>query len=106
MSSSTRNNTSSEHSLHPRFYKILDLPPCPLSKVETAYHFRHYLEKTGAYVTSADGQDQYIMITKDVSILSGLDEGDTYTLKEAGEQRRHFYDFVRIVWQRIRIASR
>ena len=92
-----------EYPLHRRFYEILNLPPCPLSKGEMAYHLRHYLERTGALVTSEDNQEQYILVNRDVSILSGYDVSDTITLREAGQERRTFNDFARIVWRRVRI---
>jgi hypothetical protein len=94
---------SPEFPLHRRFYQILNLPPCPLSKAEMAYHLRHYLERAGALVTTEDKQEKYILINKDVSLLSGFNEGDTFTIREAGQDRRPYIDFVRMVWRRVRI---
>lgn len=68
-----------------------------------AYHLRHYLERTGALVTTEGNQEQYILINKDVSLLSGHDVGNTFTLREAGQDRRSFLDFARMVWRRVRL---
>ena len=91
----------SEYNFHPRFYQILNIPPCPLSKREAAYHLRNYLERSGAYVTSGDGQEEYIMITANASLLSGINEGDTFMIKETGEVRHSYNDFARIVLRRV-----
>lgn len=94
---------STEYPLHRRFYEILNLPPCPLSKSEMEYHLRHYLERTGALVTTNDNQEQYILVNKYISLLSGFDVGDTFTIREAGQDRRSFLDFARMVWRRVRL---
>jgi hypothetical protein len=100
----TPQTTPTEYPLHPRFYKILNIPPCPLSKVEMAYHLRNYLERVGALVTTDDDQEQYILVNKDISILSGLDKGDTFTLREAGRNQHSYADFSRLVWGRVRLS--
>lgn len=92
-----------EYPLYQRFYEILNLPPCPLSKGEMAYHLHHYLERTGALVTTEDNQEQYILVNKDVSLLSGFDAGDTFTIREAGQERHTFGEFARVVWRRMRL---
>jgi hypothetical protein len=97
----TQSRTHKEYDLHPRFYQILNIPPCPLSRAEMAYHFRHYLERTGAYIISETGQDEYIVMTADVSLLSGINEGESFIIKESGEDRNTFSDFARIVWRRV-----
>lgn len=91
-----------EYPLHRRFYEILNLPPCPLSKSEMSYHLHNYLERTGALITSEYNQEQYILVNSYVSLLSGLDAGDTFTLRDAGQERHTFIDFARIVWRRVR----
>ena len=103
MSSASAITPSIEYPLKKQFYEILNLPPCPLSKEEMAYHLRHYLERTGVLVTSDDNQEQYILINEDVSLLSGYDEGLTFMLREGGQCRRPFIDFARIVWRRVRL---
>jgi hypothetical protein len=90
-----------EYPLHPQFYQILNIPPCPLSKGEMLYQFHNYLERIGALVTTEDNQEKYILIGTDVSILSGLNVGDTFTLHD----RRAFIDFVRTVWRRVRLSK-
>ena len=92
----------SEHSLHPQFYQILNIPPSPLSKAEAAYHLYNYLERTGALVITEDNHEQYILINKDVSLLSGL---DTFTTREADQERRKFGDFARVVWRHVRLSK-
>lgn len=69
------------------------------------YHFRNYLERTSAFVSSEDGKDEYIVITADVSALTGLDEGDSYVLKESGTEHRTYTEFARLVWNRVRTSS-
>lgn len=97
----TSSPTPSEYNFHPRFYQILNIPPSSLSKREAAYHLRNYLERSGAYVTSEDGQDEYIMMTHNVSLLSGINEGDTFAIKEAGQDRHSYAEFARIVLRRV-----
>jgi hypothetical protein len=108
MNETTTNTTSSihptEYPLHPRFYQFLNIPPCPLSKGEMAYHLRNYVERIGALVTTEDRQEQYILVNRDISVLTGLNEGETFTLHEAGQERRTFSDFSRRVWRRVRLS--
>ena len=94
-----------EYDLHPRFYQILNIPPSPLSKSEMAYHLRNYLDRAGAYVISANAQDEYIAITADVSLLSGHDEGSKFILRESAQERNRYIDFARIVWRRVMMKS-
>ena len=86
---------STEYLLHRKFYQILNIPPCPIRKSEMVYHLRNYLERICSLVTSEDNHGQHIIINKNLSILSGINEGEKHT----------FIDLVRIVWRRVRLSK-
>lgn len=66
-----------------------------------SYHLRNYLERTGALVSSEDAKDEYIVITADISTLSGLNEGESYILKDADTEQHTYAEFAHLVWRRV-----
>jgi hypothetical protein len=92
---------STEYDLRPRFYHILNIPPCPLSRAEFAHHLHRYLKRTGALVSSDGNRDEYIPITEDIAYLSGMDTGQTYILREGGVERYSYEGFIHLVFRRM-----
>ncbi len=102
-STDTQQTTPTEYNFHPQFYQTLNIPPCPITRTEMAHRLHHYLVTSSALVCSEDKREQYILITEGVSRLTGFVVGDSFVIREDGQDRRSYTDFIRIVFRHVHL---